>query len=504
MPNERSQLLDPMGSVQSAGVKASFVAPLVFSLLAGIGALAFGYTLGYTSPIGTDLENDLHMSKSESDLFGSLVNVGAMVGALSGGFFLDFAGRRRSMFLAGLPLTGGFILIFLAKSFIMVLIGRILTGLGVGLVSVTVPVYISEIAPTELRGGLGSINQLGVTIGILVSYAIGMGVKWRLLALIGAIIPASLSVLSFFFPASPRWLYSKGLEEASAQSLRKLRGKHYHLDEEMREIDESISATKDMEDVSLMDLFRGGAGKAMTIAIILMIYQQFSGVNAVIFFSGKIFADAGMSNPNVPALIVAAVQVVVTAFAGSIVDRSGRRSLLMGAGIGMASSCAVLGYYFYEKSNGDAPNGLIAVVSLILYIFCFSLGLGAVPWLMMSEIFPVRIRGLASSFATLFNWTCSFIVTETFQSMKEALTEQGVFWFYGGICICGMLYVLFYVPETKGRSLEELERFFNGDKTAGNQHIDGAGTGGALVKFVSCLGLLYLGGVLMVANWSAA
>eukprot|EP00045_Choanoeca_perplexa_P007224 m.63910 g.63910 ORF g.63910 m.63910 type:complete len:503 (+) comp13983_c0_seq1:423-1931(+) len=501
MANERSQLLDPMGSVQgSAGSKASVATPLTFSLLAALGALGFGYTLGFTSPIGTDLQNDLKMSKSENDLFGSMVNVGAMVGALAGGFFLDFAGRKRSLFIAALPLCGGFVMIFLSRNFIEALIGRILTGLGVGLVSVTVPVYISEIAPTELRGGLGSINQLGVTLGVLVSYAIGMGVSWRPLALIGAAIPAGLAVLSIFFPASPRWLFSKGREEAAARTLSKLRGPGFNIDQEMGEIDEAISAAREANDVSFMDLFRGGAGKAMTVSLVLMLYQQFSGINVVIFYAGKIFKDADMPNANVPALIVSAVQVVVTAFAGSIIDKTGRRALLMSAGIGMASACAVLGYYFYEKEQHNNPSGGIAVASVMLYIFCFSLGLGAVPWLMMSEIFPVRIRGLASSFATLFNWTCSFIVTETFNSMIDAMTEQGVFWFYGGVCIAGMLYVLFYVPETKGRSLEELERFFNGDKSAGNQHIDGAGTGGSIVKVAACLGMLYVGIVLIISN----
>ncbi|EDQ86863.1 uncharacterized protein MONBRDRAFT_10586 [Monosiga brevicollis MX1] len=480
--------------------KPSVTAPLIFSIMAGFGALFFGFTLGFTSPIGDTMKDDLKWTSDQQSLFGSLANVGAMVGALSGGYFLDAVGRRRSILLGCVPSVGGFILVYFCKTFGAAIAGRLLTGFGVGLFSLAVPVYIAEIAPSHLRGGMGSINQLGVTTGILVAYAIGLGVSWRPLALIGACIPAILAVFTFFFPPSPRWLFGRGRQQDAAVALQKLRGPLFNIDEEMNDIENTVRQAQAAKNTSPLDVFRGGAGKAMFISGVLMLFQQCSGINVVIFYSGKIFEDAGMSNPNVPALIVSAVQVVITGLSGTIIDRAGRRALIMAAGIGMAASSAVLGYYFYEQDQHQNPNGIIAVISLVLYIFCFSLGLGAVPWLMMSEIFPSNVRGMASSISTLLNWTFSFGITESFQSLIDALTEQGVFWAYGGICLLGTIFVLLKVPETKGRSLEEIERFFAGDKTAGNQHIDGAGTGGFLVKIASCCALLYVGIILLASN----
>lgn len=367
------------------------------------------------------------------------------------------------------------------------------------------PVYISEIAPTHLRGGLGVINQLvralaagslryalllilhvspasmsssptssrspsspsspftkAVTLGVLIAYAIGMVVGWRDLAIVGAIIPAVLGLLSFFIPASPRWLFKRGRSDAAAAALERLRGSAFVIDGELGEIDQAVREdAANTERVSPADLFRGAAGRAMVVGAGLMIFQQFSGVNAVIFYSGSIFTAAGFSNANTASLIVSGVQVVVTGLSCFVVDKSGRRSLLMAAGVGMSASTGVLGYYFYQKQHDADVSGTIALVSVIVYVACFSFGLGAIPWLMMSEIFPVRVRGLASSFATMLNWSCSFLVTETFASMNSSLTEAGTFWFYGGVCLLGVAFVLFYVPETKvrrhGRRREETE-----------------------------------------------
>eukprot|EP00049_Salpingoeca_infusionum_P022433 m.6721 g.6721 ORF g.6721 m.6721 type:complete len:509 (-) comp5184_c0_seq1:329-1855(-) len=484
----------------SGEVGKGLASPLIYSLLAALGALMFGYTLGYTSPVKDAIMTDLNLPSTQNALFGSLVNVGCMAGAMAGGVVVDLIGRTYTLTLSSVLSVAGFLLISFANAFPMLICGRILGGIAVGFASLTVPVYISEIAPAHLRGGLGSVNQLAVTLGILVCYGIGMNVDWRQLAWIGAIIPGTLFVVSFFLPKSPRWLMQKQRTQQAQNALRRLRSADSDISLEIRQIQIAVAQDAATGTAGFGSLFTGGAGRALVVAVILMLFQQFSGVNSVVFYSGEIFADAGFENANAAALIVSGVQVIVTGISCLIVDKAGRRSLLMAAGIGMVASCAMLGYFFWlSNSHYDAPSTM-ALVSVILYISCFSLGLGAIPWLMMAELFSPSVRGKAASFATLLNWSCSFLVTETFGKMKEALTEEGVFWFYGCVCAAGTIYVLTLVPETKGRSLEDIVRFFQGDKTAGNQSVDGAGTGGSLVQLASLLAVLYIGVLLFVTS----
>lgn len=479
--------------------------PLMLSLVVALGPLAFGYTLGFTSPIGSVLENPTHdspagqaglgLTSSENSLFGALVNVGCMLGALVAGVTADAIGRVRAMSIACIPWAGGFILISFATTAIEVFIGRILTGVGVGMISLAVPVYVAEISPTRLRGALGCIFQLAITLGILVVFVLGIPItNWRTLAWIGALLPGALFVATIFTPRTPRWLLSKNKTDEALKSLRILRGRDADVDIELEEIQRSIKDSQALGSARLSDLVSGTTGRAMVVAALLMLFQQFSGINAVVFNAGTIFADAGMSNPQVPALIVASVQVVVTAIACVIIDKTGRRALLLIAGIGMAGSVMVLGYYFYLLNHRSESPAMIAVAMLILYVAFFSIGLGAIPWLMMSEIFPAKARGLAASLATLLNWTFSFIVTYSFASMNSALSEQGTFWFYTGVCILGVTYVMIYVPETKGRTLEQIEAHFAGHDDGGS---GGAGTGRDLVRFTGA-GVFLVAGILMV------
>eukprot|EP00043_Microstomoeca_roanoka_P007023 m.68003 g.68003 ORF g.68003 m.68003 type:complete len:507 (+) comp13662_c0_seq1:177-1697(+) len=504
MADESVRLLSVQTGEMRGGGSPSVVRPLLFSLMAALGPLAFGYTLGYTSPIKNDLQDPkigIGINQSQQDIFGSIVNVGAMIGALVAGVLIDGIGRTRTFLVSAIFYVAGFLLIAfckpVAEPFAMLMVGRVLNGFAVGIASLAIPVYIAEIAPTNLRGGMGSINQLAVTAGILLAYAIGLGVRWDALAWIGALIPGALGLCSFIVPPSPRYLAKKERMEAALNSLKRLRGPGVNVEVELNEIVNNIASEE--KSGSIMDVFRGASGRALIVAAALMLFQQFSGINAVIFFSAQIFEDAGFSNSNVAALIVSGVQVVVTAISCVLVDKSGRRALLMVSGLGMAASAALLGYFFWMQNNQYSISGTVALVNVIVYIACFSLGLGAIPWLMMSEIFPSRTRGTASSLATLLNWTCSFIVTETFASIKSALHEQGVFWLYGGVCIAGVIYVWLDVPETKGRSLEEIEAYFKGQSRSSSDQTE-SGSGKKLLQFGVLAALLYVGLVLFLSS----
>ena len=248
--------------------------------------------------------------------------------------------------------------------------------------------------------------------------------RYKTLAIIGAVLPCALLVLTLFLPQSPRWLLSQMRNEDATKALQAIRGASADIDTEKEEMINAIKSNESEDKASIGDLFKGSTGSAMKIAAGLMVFQQFSGINCVIFFATEIFKSAGISNASTGSLIVGVVQVVITVLSCFLIDKAGRRALLMTAGTGMFSALVVLGFYYYFKEhNGpdNQPAGNVAVASVIAYVSFFSLGLGAIPWLMMSEIFPARTRGLAASVATCLNWTLSFIITETFSSLKVRL-----------------------------------------------------------------------------------
>lgn len=443
------------------------------------------------------------LRKEENALFGSLVNVGAMVGALLGGTLVDSLGRLRTVTVACVPYALGYFAIYFcpAGSYIAaVLLGaRVVLGIAVGLSTVSVPLYISETAPSHLRGGLGCMFQVGVVVGILYVYAIGIPVfEYRTLALIGTIVPCALLVLTLFLPKSPRFLLSKMKLEETSKALQVIRGANADIEAEKEEMLNALKANENEDKASIGDLFKGSTGSAMKIAAGLMVFQQFSGINCVIFFATEIFKSAGIENAATGSLITGIVQVVVTVLSCIIIDKTGRRALLMTAGTGMFSALVVLGFYYKFKEENQNPEdfskdyGKIAIASVISYVSFFSLGLGAIPWLMMSEIFPARTRGLAASVATCLNWTLSFIITETFGTLKDNIGNAGTFWLFAGVCIFGVTFVLTVVPETKGKSLEEIEDYFAGRTT------DGGGGGGGMLVAVTAGVTITIGLILVL------
>eukprot|EP00698_Gefionella_okellyi_P018201 TRINITY_DN5431_c0_g1_i1.p1 TRINITY_DN5431_c0_g1~~TRINITY_DN5431_c0_g1_i1.p1 ORF type:complete len:472 (-),score=128.66 TRINITY_DN5431_c0_g1_i1:12-1427(-) len=447
----------PTDEVLKAPLERTWTAVL-FVLIVCIAPLMFGYTIGYTSPVNDQIQNATLSTDTEMSFFTASMNIGAMVGAIASGKMADALGRRTTLMIGMIPFVGGYLLLSFATNFVMLLVGRIGTGIGVGIVSVATPVYISEVAPVRLRGALGTGNQLSICLGIVIAYVLGMFIDFRWLARIGAIIAGGLFVLLFTVPRTPRWLLQAGKEDAARDSLRRLKGAGADIERELDAIQQSIDSNPSG---SVKELVKPALLKALGIGITLMILQQFCGINAVFFNAAKIFESAGTDNPNISALALGSTQLGVTCIAAFLMDRAGRRFLLIFAASGVAIFSAILGGYFWMQSHGHAgQNSWLALTCLVLYIFSFGMGLGAVPWLLLGELFPARVRGQAASICTLVNWTSSFIVTMTFDSMKVVFTDAGVFWFYSGIVVLGILFVLKAVPETKGRSMEELEMLF--------------------------------------------
>eukprot|EP00238_Polyblepharides_amylifera_P006996 CAMPEP_0196574592 /NCGR_PEP_ID=MMETSP1081-20130531/4285_1 /TAXON_ID=36882 /ORGANISM="Pyramimonas amylifera, Strain CCMP720" /LENGTH=511 /DNA_ID=CAMNT_0041892671 /DNA_START=118 /DNA_END=1653 /DNA_ORIENTATION=+ len=477
---QSSRLLknDELSSYQIPSKDHENTLPVFFAVaLAVMGPLMFGFSLGFTSPISASLtgpdctspsscpSGSLSLTSAQLSLFGSIINVGAMVGAAAGGHLTDQYGRRTALTLAALPFLAGYMLMAVAPSYALLVCGRVLTGVGVGIVSLACPIYIAEISPAKLRGMLGAANQLALTVGILLVYVCGLealGLSWRGLACVGLVPPTVLLFAGIFYlPETPRWLCAASRVEEAAASLRRLRGRHADVDTELLEIQDTLSAVAGQPKASYKDLFVPGMRAQMLIVVGSMMLQQFSGVNAVVFYSANILRDAGVEQADIASLAVAGIQVVMTVVCCQLMDRAGRRALLLTSAGGMAASASLLATYFLcKQSLSPAVSMLVSVGSLMGYIIFFSLGLGAIPWVLMSEIFPAHTRGQASSLATFINWSCSFLVTEVFKSMMDTLTPAGAFMTYAFELLATVLFVFVLVPETKGRSLEQIEAYF--------------------------------------------
>ncbi|XP_065191363.1 solute carrier family 2, facilitated glucose transporter member 8-like [Sycon ciliatum] len=477
---ERTPLLRTEGgdghAINSDIQKPQTFPSVLATFIAALGALSFGYALGFSSPAtlaltvanGSDPVTsgpNMKLNKATLAWFGSFINIGAMVGGLLAGFLCDYVGRKLGLMICALPFCGGWALLAYAESVALLFAGRISVGLGVGMVSLMVPVYIAEVVSSDMRGTLGAVNQLSITIGVLVAYALGTILPYKWMAIVGIGLSAMHAFGMLFLPETPRWYLGRDMRREAKDSLLWLRGANAPIDDECCSIEQALES---QETMSFKEFLKPGLLRPLMISLIMMVLQQWSGVNAVIFYAGTILETAGFSNANLASISIAGVQVVFTLIATLLMDRMGRRVLLIIAGSGMLVGCVAMGVYYEITSDHDGnPKGNLrntfsplAITAMLVYIAKFSLGVGAIPWLIMSEIFPNRARSAASGIATFTNWLNSFIVTLTFHHMQVAFGLDVVFWIYGGVCGILVVFVLFLVPETKGRSLEEIEELF--------------------------------------------
>ena len=447
----------------------------LISLVAALGGLLFGWdwvVIGGAKPF---FERYFELTDPSSvGWANSCALIGCLAGALLAGGLSDRFGRKRLLILAAVLFALTSLGNALAPTFAIFIAWRILGGVAIGLASSLSPMYISEIAPARMRGKLVSINQLTIVVGILLAQFLNWYLVrdlptdatdefirqswfgqqgWRWMFGLTAVPAILFFVSTAFVPESPRWLAKNGRRDRAHAILARIGGAHYAR-AALDEIARSLSAEAGQR-VRLRELFAPKLRKVLVLGVVLAVFQQWCGINVIFNYAEEIFQAAGYDISSVLQNIAwtGSVNLLFTFVALGVVDRGGRRPLMLGGSIGLAAIYVALGACYAHN-----VTGLPMLLLVLAAIGCYAMSLAPVTWVVISEIFPNRIRGAAMSLAVSALWIACFILTYTFPILNARLGPAGTFWLYAGICVAGGLFIFFRLPETKGKSLEELER----------------------------------------------
>lgn len=443
------------------------------SLVAALGGLLFGYDTGVINGAIGPLKAHFSLNPTQEGWATGCALLGCALGAAGAGALSDWLGRKKVLILSAVMFLVSAIGTAVPHSIATFIIYRMIGGLGVGAASMTSPMYIAEISPARMRGRMVSVNQLAIVTGFLVVYfanyfIAGQGDElwnqeqgWRWMFGSESLPALSLLVLMFFVPESPRWLTKQGRDDEALRILTRADGPTQAVNQ-LAEIKEAIA----LESGSVMQLFGPGMRLVLVIGVALAILQQVTGINVFLYFGTEIFKKMG-SGTNAALLqtvIVGAVNLTFTVVAIWTVDRLGRKPLMLIGSTGMGICLFSMGLAAYWQRTE-----LWMLLFILGYIACFALSVGPVVWVILSEIFPTRIRGRAMAIATVCLWIANYVVSQTFPMMDEhpGLIERFhhgfPFWVYGGFCVVLALFVWRLLPETKGKTLEEIERFWMKD-----------------------------------------
>ncbi|XP_011312356.1 facilitated trehalose transporter Tret1-like [Fopius arisanus] len=430
-------------------------------------AVGVGTALAWTSPILPKLNQNsfLPVSEDEGSWVSSLLALGAIAGALPAGALANILGRKKALLCLSGPFLVSWLMIVLARSVWLLCVARFIVGIGVGAACVQVPSYIAEIATPSTRGTLGAMFQLFLGGGILMAFVLGAVTSYTVFAILCALVEVVFIGSFVFMPESPSWLVGQGRKPEATNALKTLRGSMYDPSDELAEMQREAEENASRKS-SVFDLIRTrGSRRAVLACFGVMSFQQLSGINAVIFYTVTIFEAAGSSmSSDVAAIVVALVQFVMSGVAAVIVDRAGRKPLLILSSSLMGISLIALGIYFKVKDSGSDVSSLgwLPLTSLTLFMIAFSVGLGPIAWMLMPELFTIETKAVASSLAVMLNWFLVFLVTKTFPAMKDRLGSAMTFWIFAGIMIFASVFEYLFVPETKGKTLQEIQSELNG------------------------------------------
>ncbi|CAG9836298.1 unnamed protein product [Diabrotica balteata] len=432
-----------------------------------IGAWGTGTAIAWTSNITEELKkgelNNLKIGNDQLGWIGSLMTLGAMCMCFPIGWLADKLGRKPTVLLTIVPFSVGWLMIIFGNKIALIYVARFLIGVAGGSFCVTAPMYTSEIAQTEIRGTLGTFFQLFITIGILYCGVFGFALSLKLFNWACFAVPIIFGILFAFQPETPIYDLRTGKPEKAERSFNKLRGKDYDHTGEVNIILADIENEKKM--ISFMEAMKTKAAKKSTlICFMLMFYQQLSGINAVMFYSQDIFHSAGSTlKDSYCVIILQFIQVLATVVSAWAVDRFGRKILLMISAGFMSFSTGLLGIFFSLKDHkvvtedGIKSIGFIPIFSLTIFIIAFSLGFGPIPWLASSEMFSPEIKSKCSSAAATFNWFLAFLVTKFYFVLAQGLGTDVTFYIFTIISATAVFFVLFIIPETKGKTFAEIQ-----------------------------------------------
>ncbi|MFG2137259.1 sugar porter family MFS transporter [Streptomyces sp. NPDC048650] len=456
----------PTRQVASAGPRASGPARNAKRFIVGIAAIAalggalFGYDTGVISGALPFMDRHFGLSSLGEGFITSALLIGAAFGSLAGGRMSDALGRRNSLLWAGAVFIGGALAVALAPTVPFMALARFVLGLAVGSASVITPLYLSEIAPPHIRGRLVSFNSLMIVSGQLLAYLINAVLAhwgaWRWMLGLAALPAVALFAGLFFLPDTPRWYIGKGRRDEAAGVLRRTLPAG-DVGAELDRIDRAHSLEADARRGAWRELRTPWVRRLLLIGVGLAIVQQITGVNAVIYFAPKILAATGLgTGAAITATIaVGVISVVATAVGMSLIDRVGRRPMLIGGLAGMALALGLLGAAF-RLPHSPAVSFLVLGL-MVLYMAFMQATLNTGVWLLLAEMFPLAVRGLAMGAAVFVMWLVNFSVALAFPVLLDAVGAGTTFWFFGVMCVLSLIFCKRYAPETKGLALEDLE-----------------------------------------------
>lgn len=446
------------------------------ALIAGSGALGgllFGYDTAVISGAIGFLKEHFQLAADMTGWAASSLLIGCMVGAAVGGPLGDRFGRKPMLYACAVVFALSGIGSAFAPDLVLYTWSRLLGGIAIGAVSVLSPLYIAEISPEKSRGRLVSLYQLAIVVGILLSFFVNMLIQqygagqpsvagesgitswntaygWRWMLGVLALPSVVFGLLLIPLPESPRWLMKQGRRAEAEATLVRIGGK-VAADREIAQIEEALG----QESGRIGELFRGGFGRAMVIGILLAVFSQFGGINAIMYYGPEIFKTAGAADEQafLSTVILGLVNLIATFGAIALIDRIGRKTLLIAGVSVQVVALTVVGTLYHMQGN---PFVLLGAI--ILFLIGFAASTGAVTWVIISEIFPTRLRGQAMGIAVLFLWGADYIVSQTFPMLIEGIGPANTFYIYGLCAAAGLVFTILMVPETKGRTLEEIER----------------------------------------------
>ena len=431
---------------------------LIFSSVAALGGLLFGFDTGVISGAIHFIKVEFYLNAYQEGFAVSNLMIACVIGALFAGPIADWTGRKKVLILCAVLFTISTILSALPRSFTELVIARFIGGMGVGMASVVSPMYIAEIAPAKIRGRLVALNQLAIVVGILLSYfsnwlLVDTGINnWRYM-LVAEILPAITFLMGLFFiPESPRWLTKEGLEKEALDVLNVVAGAA-NADHELQEVKKSLAEKR----TSLKELLHPSLRRVLIVGILFSLFAHITGIDTIIYYGPIIFLESGFKTDSalLASVIIGITNLIFTFVGMAMVDKAGRRFLLLVGIAGMGISMTLVGFCM----QSDMISAKWTLLWIMTYIASFAMSIGVVIWVYLSEIYPTRVRGQALSVATMVLWLGNVILTQLFPVMMERF-GGGTFYIFSFICLLAFIFTWTMVKETKGVSLEEIEEMW--------------------------------------------